>query len=253
MSYILDALRKSDQLRRRSGTPTLLQVPLEVATPKQPALLLYAVIALLLLGLGIAIGWWRPWQQEERVLPFAAGAQAKPELAAAAVAPAAVAPSVSQESPPAPAPSLTPPTAVPAPAVPALTPSPTGLETKRVPLQDAVVPAPSKPRPAAQREAVATQRAQPQQARSEPSAAAEAPAVIPLKLSELPIAIQQELPPLSISVHAYSSNARDRLVGINGRLLHESDVVAPGLKLEQITIDGMIFSYKGYTFRRGVN
>ena len=28
--------------------------------------------------------------------------------------------------------------------------------------------------------------------------------------------------------------------------------VAPGLKLEQITPDGMIFSYKGYRFSRGV-
>ena len=53
-------------------------------------------------------------------------------------------------------------------------------------------------------------------------------------------------------VHAYSGSPRDRLVGINNRMLREGDYVAPGLKLEQITPEGMIFGYKGYSFRRGV-
>ncbi len=74
-----------------------------------------------------------------------------------------------------------------------------------------------------------------------------------MTLAELPVAIQQDLPPMSVSVHAYSARAGERLVGINSRLLHEGDEVAPGLKLEQITPDGMILSYKGYTFRRGVH
>jgi general secretion pathway protein B len=68
----------------------------------------------------------------------------------------------------------------------------------------------------------------------------------------LPLALQQELPPLTISVHAYSGRPGDRLVGINNRMLREGDSVAPGLKLEQITPEGMVFGYKGYSFRRGV-
>ena len=75
---------------------------------------------------------------------------------------------------------------------------------------------------------------------------------IVMNMADLPLAIQQELPALSISVHAYSSNVADRMVGINGHLLHEGDAVAPGLTLEQITPAGMILSYKGYIFRRGV-
>jgi hypothetical protein len=62
MSYILDALRKSDQQRRRGAAPTL---PLGQATavaPKQPALLIYGLLAAVLLGAGMAIGWLRPWQ-----------------------------------------------------------------------------------------------------------------------------------------------------------------------------------------------
>jgi hypothetical protein len=35
-------------------------------------------------------------------------------------------------------------------------------------------------------------------------------------------------------------------------MLHEGEYVASGLRLEQITPDGMIFSYKGYRFSRGV-
>jgi general secretion pathway protein B len=68
----------------------------------------------------------------------------------------------------------------------------------------------------------------------------------------LPPAIQQEIPPMAISVHAYSSRPADRIVGINDRLLREGGDVPPGLTLDEITPDGMIFSYKGYRFRRGV-
>ena len=74
-----------------------------------------------------------------------------------------------------------------------------------------------------------------------------------VNMADLPVAIQQQLPAMSISVHAYSGKPDERLVGINGRLLHEGDEVAPGLKLEQITPDGMILSYKGYRFHHGVH
>jgi general secretion pathway protein B len=84
------------------------------------------------------------------------------------------------------------------------------------------------------------------------AAADSAPAQYVVSFAELPLALQQELPAMTISVHAYSGNPRDRLVGINSRMLREGDYVVPGLKLEQITSEGMIFGYKGYSFRRGV-
>ena len=71
-------------------------------------------------------------------------------------------------------------------------------------------------------------------------------------LAELPLELQQELPPMTISVHAYSGRPADRLVGINNRMLREGDFVVPGLKLEQITPEGMVFGYKGFIFRRCV-
>ena len=57
---------------------------------------------------------------------------------------------------------------------------------------------------------------------------------------------------MTVTVHAYSDRPADRLVGINNRMLHEGDDVVPGLRLEQITPEGMVFGYKGYSFRRGV-
>jgi general secretion pathway protein B len=73
----------------------------------------------------------------------------------------------------------------------------------------------------------------------------------PVLFAELPSAIQQEIPKLSILFHLYSGNPKDRLVGINDRMLREGDPVAPGLVLEQVTPDGMVLSYKGYRFLHG--
>ena len=57
---------------------------------------------------------------------------------------------------------------------------------------------------------------------------------------------------MTVSVHAYSDTPEKRLVGIGSRILREGDYVVPGLQLEEITPDGMILSYRGYRFRRGV-
>ena len=72
-------------------------------------------------------------------------------------------------------------------------------------------------------------------------------------MTELPVEVQRDLPAMHVMVHAYSARPTDRLVGINNKLLHEGDEVAPGLKLEQITPEGMILNFKGQVFRRGVH
>jgi len=71
-------------------------------------------------------------------------------------------------------------------------------------------------------------------------------------MADLPLSVQQELPAMTISFHVYSGDSEKRLVGINNRMLREGEHVVPGLKLEQITPDGMILGYKGYSFRRGL-
>lgn len=73
-----------------------------------------------------------------------------------------------------------------------------------------------------------------------------------IPMAELPRTIQQEIPALTIQLHAYSGNPAERLVSINSRMLREGGFLTPDLRLEQITPDGMIFNYKGYRFLRGV-
>jgi len=73
-----------------------------------------------------------------------------------------------------------------------------------------------------------------------------------MSISELPPAIQQSIPRMAISVHAYSPKPQDRVAMINGRMLREGQELAPGLRLEQVTPDGMIFSFGGYHFHRGL-
>lgn len=196
MSYILDALRKSDQQRQRGTAPTLLTAPPSLMETRQPRVVVYWVLGAILLGAGIAIGWLYPWQHATssakttvRTLPQTDSPQADSR-----------------------------PRHVPAPIAPA-----------------------------------------PRQASREPQAALRAPAPIEVAPEsvvvaqrDLPLLIQRALPELQISMHAYSAQPEARLVRVNDKLLREGDSAAAGVRLEKITPDGMIFSYRNYRFRRGV-
>jgi general secretion pathway protein B len=74
----------------------------------------------------------------------------------------------------------------------------------------------------------------------------------PITLSEIPRNLLAELPRLTISAHAYSDKPGAGFVYLSDHLLHEGDTLPVGLKLEQITPDGAILSYKGYRFRLGL-
>ena len=202
MSYILDALRKSDQLRRRGAAPTLLTLqPSAVVHKKRPGLLAYGLLAVVLVGAGVVIGFLRPWQTEQA-----------------------------------------------APAVTAKAPQP-------APVPRPEPPANAKPQTDGAQQA--SNAAAPGSAVIPPErrvdiAAADAAGETVISMEQLPLAIRQGLPAMTISVHAYSGNPRNRMIGIGSKVLREGDAVAPGLQLEEITPDGMIFGYKGYRFRRGV-
>jgi general secretion pathway protein B len=243
MSYILDALKKSEQQRQRGTAPSLLaaQVPAEV--PRSPATLYYGLAAAVLLVVGFAIGMLRPWH-----------AEAPPPQEVAAKPPEAVAPPAPAVPPP-PAPAKVeitiktePQTPVSQPvAQPPLPPANDALKAQ-VPVPAAPAQgAPSRSATALQGNAASPVPEQPAGARP----ANAAPERAPVAFAELPASIQQDIPKLSFLFHLYSGNPRDRLVGINDRMLHEGDSVEPGLVLEQITPDGVILSYKGYRFLRG--
>lgn len=67
--------------------------------------------------------------------------------------------------------------------------------------------------------------------------------------TELPPALQQELPDLSVAGFIRDEGSSSMVI-VNDRLLREGDEVAPGVKLEKILNDGLEFTYKGYRFKR---
>lgn len=65
---------------------------------------------------------------------------------------------------------------------------------------------------------------------------------------ELPPDIQRELPTLSVSGTVYSSDRAQRIVIVNGELLHEGDSVGPGLVLEEIRRKDAVLRFRGQRF-----
>ncbi|MCX7172120.1 MAG: general secretion pathway protein GspB, partial [Proteobacteria bacterium] len=242
-----DALRKSDQQRQRSVTPTLMSAQVPAAGARQPALFWYGLLAAALLGAGILIGWLQQGQVEPAPPVIQASAHRPPETSVQQFAP--------PPSPPA--------------AVPETIRKPEIKQAQREPVA-AVSSSVSNIVPAAQAPAVAATQAETSAkppVLPSPAAAAPVPPMAPkheeasdaarnpvvMTMAELPPLIQQELPKLAVLAHSYSSKPKARFVFINDRMVHEEESPAPGLKLEQITPDGMIFSYKGYRFRRAAN
>ncbi len=68
----------------------------------------------------------------------------------------------------------------------------------------------------------------------------------------LPLSIRESLPAISVSMLVYSRQPAERFIYINGSKEHEGEQISPGLKLERITPDGAVFSYRGVRFYKSV-
>jgi general secretion pathway protein B len=71
-------------------------------------------------------------------------------------------------------------------------------------------------------------------------------------LNELPSSVRQKLPDFSLSVFLYADEPDARMVRVNGNRMKEGQYLTTGLKLEEIIPDGVIFSYMHYRFRIGI-
>ncbi len=249
MSYILDALRKSEQQRQRGGAPRLLAVQTMPEADARPVSLKYGLIAAALIGAGFAIGIVRPWQHAQpssATDPFVA--EPLNSKGPTLEAPASAFPSVMKSGR---EPSMRRP----------------GENVKRN--ADPAVPVAKRQGSAEEKLAIHAQIAPPD--RTAMVVAAPNKATVPtqemstnvnhtdvpseqtvLTLTSLPLSIQREIPAMSIQGHAFSSVPKDRVVLINDRLVQEGEYAAPGLRLEHITPDGLVLSYKNYQFRQGL-
>ncbi len=68
------------------------------------------------------------------------------------------------------------------------------------------------------------------------------------QLEDLPPDIQSQLPDLSFAGHAYAAIPSQRLIIINSKILREGERIHPHLRLQKITKNGIILNYKSHTF-----
>ena len=234
MSYILDALKKSEQKRRHGTVPDLLTVQdISTARSRRRSVWSSLLVAALAVNAGLLLWWLHPWRQAKPVMT--AQATVRREIFQVHGAPA--------------------PAAVPPPAVQAAPQQPRSdsqvREEMKTPLRR-TEPAcdRKKPRKTEAQEQSPSQGYPP--GTGTPPAKKAGPNKKMPDMSELPPAMQQELASLTISGHFYSARPDQRLVSVNGKLMREGQTTGTGLKLERITPDGVVFSYQGYRFSKGI-
>lgn len=221
MSYILEALKKSQAERQLGELPSIHAPQVQLHDGAASGAASRAPVWLALGGVAVAVAaallLWQPWQ----------AGTAAPAAAPAVLAQAVPAPLPAVVPPAAPVPA---PVAVPVPVPPAATAAPVHhAKPVAEPKPEAQVPAqaPAVPVPA-------------------PAAAAEETVA---GMRDLPEPIQRQIPPVAIGGYIYSKNPADRLLLIDKVLRHEGEELAPGLVLEKLQPKAAIFSFKGYRYR----
>ena len=224
MSYILDALRKSEQ-ERQPGTPVRPGAPVHnVSLPSRGGWLLVIGVILLLFLLAAAVVFWH--STVSRISSEAAVAVTSPGAAPTAAPPAAE-----------------PVTAAPPPVTAMKRESPVRdlEEQTQVP-----VPVISKKFRTAPRHKVA--------AIKQRSSQADGPAVLletdntPL-LQQMPSEMQRAIPPMTVTIHVYSPQESQRILFINNREYHKGSLIEGGVRVEEIVPDGVVLSYQGERFK----
>jgi general secretion pathway protein B len=240
MSYILDALRKADAERERGHVPGIHAQPMfagapGTAAPRAARPWKWIAAALLALLVGVLLWSLLRGRGEPAGTPSLA-TPAAPAAVAMAPAPVAVpqrswaeptqsapATAATQSVKPAPPPSAAP---LPAPA-----PKPVAVKPVVSPKVDA--------------KAAASGAAAVGAAASAPGAAGEARIYA---LKELPDEVRRQLPALAIGGSMYSNTPADRILIINGQVLHEGDRITPDLQLQQIKLKAAVLAFKGYRY-----
>jgi len=211
MSYILDALRKAEAERERGSVPGIHAQPAFAGArpggaPARSRLWLVVITLGVLLALVVAVVLYLLLARSPA--SELAARPATPASAAVAAAAAPIAPAAS--------------TVAPAVATP-------------VPL----APPPVRKARAASAPPLASAKA------SAAAATAKTEERV-YALSELPDDIRRQLPTLSVGGSMYSPKPADRLVIINGQVLHEGDPLAPDLVVQQIKLKSAVLAFKSY-------
>jgi len=233
VSFILDALRKSEHERQRAAVPGLAQVPLATPQPQMPRWALAVIAGLAAAVLALAVAWWQSTRAPAETPTAAPTIERRVELPQTAAASSAGVQA--------------------APARPAAASEPRPATDRSSALE-----APSSTPLSLERAAAASVAAV--DAAERPAGtvdvAAPAPALSPLDptaVETLPsaAALAAEgvaLPPLRLELHAYSTEHRDRFVFINGRKYVEGERLVEGPQLQVIEPRGAVLTHAGRRF-----
>lgn len=266
MSFILDALRKSEHARQRQTGPALAEAP--VATPKSatnrwaPAAIALLLVNLVAIGVLLLVrsGDEPPASAQPDSGRAAEGPSVTDSVAAAPAAPAtsnSVAPSpqasVTQALPETHPPPMLRPAAEPpaagnplarevASGAPAMEPSAAAAAATPLPGPAAVQPT---RRGSVVYESLPEADPATTYAPSPASSSSGAPPNMPTADD---MAARGSLPEMKLELHVYSNRPEERIVFINGRSYRAGDTTAEGASVEEITRDGVIMSMHGNRF-----
>jgi len=216
MSFILDALRKSEIERQRQSGPSIAELPIAREDRRLPVALL-AIGLLLAVNVGVLLFF----------LLRDAGAPAADAPAAVAVA----APAIAAPGPAtAPAPVMA--SAAPAPVANAAEDTAPGPD-----FSDAATLPPEAPDPTLLPDT-------PVASTSGGVTYSEGPAPSNAGIA----ALTAGLPELTIDLHIFTDNPAKRAVFINGRRYTQGDSIVEGPRVEEITRDGAVLNYRGQRF-----
>ncbi len=209
MSFILDALKKSEFERQRQSVPGLMDARSGVRRSRLP---LWAAALGLLLGVNLLVLALVLWHKN------APSAQTqRPTDSSASAVPAKAPPVVEHFSP---------------------------LDTSPVYAPEIPVPAVEAPRKPMVHD---VRRPDPILSNESPQAEADSQEVLP-SISEINLTGAQALPDLHLDVHVYATNPADRFVYINMRKYHEGATLPEGPLVERIRRDGVVLKYQGIRF-----
>ncbi len=227
MSFILEALRKSEHERQRQAGPAVAEIPIVRPPSRLP-------VALIAIGLLLAINL--------AVLLFFLLRNDAPQVIREE--PVAVEPGPGSEATDRPAPvvrSIQPP---PPPAVDA----PPSREVR--PLADVAAPEPEatpmRDAPEAPDPMLLPPAPTPQVTYAEPPPAVGSNA--PPRLDTLPAQATAGLPALNLDLHIYADDPAQRAAFINGRRYREGDTLPEGVEVRSITPEGAVLQYRGQRF-----
>lgn len=218
MSYILDALRKSETERRQGKIPDLGQQVQLIHRPKKRRMspVVWVALALLVNAGVLAVVFW---PEAETPLPIPA------KVAATSVPPIANSEVKSE-------------TEAQEPAVPEPEPEPAPMPGPEPLIADSV-----RERPTIITPSVRPERQTPALPQSEHRTR------VP-HLVELPLSFQKSIPDLMFNSHIYSSDPYASRVMINGHYLRRGESFL-GITVEEITENGVVLGKEGRTFRMG--